>query len=106
MIARIWRGATRAADADAYVHYLLATGLREYRATPGNRGAFCFRRRVGDRTEFVTLSLWESEGAVKAFAGEESERAVFYPEDERCVVEKDLRVDHYEVVFADAATAG
>ena len=40
MIARTWRGATRAVDADAYVTYLHATGFKAYRDTPGNRGAF------------------------------------------------------------------
>jgi heme-degrading monooxygenase HmoA len=72
MIARTWRGATRAADAETYVTYLHATGLKAYRDTPGNRGAFCLRRIVGDRAEFVTLSLWESEAAIKAFAGEDT----------------------------------
>lgn len=100
MIARTWRGATRAADADAYVAYLHATGLKHYRETPGNLGAFCFRRHVGDRAEFMTLSLWESERAIAAFAGEAIERAVFYPEDERFLIERDLHVDHYEVVFS------
>ncbi len=38
MIARIWRGVTPARKADAYLTYLEATGLQEYRATPGNRG--------------------------------------------------------------------
>ena len=103
MIARTWRGATRAADADAYVDYLNATGLKEYRDTPGNRGAFCFRRIVGDRAEFITLSLWESESAITAFAGEDIGRAVYYPEDDRFLIERGPHVDHYEVVFASTA---
>jgi len=47
MIVRTWQGATREADADAYLHYLKETGLREYRATPGNLGVLALRR-VGD----------------------------------------------------------
>jgi hypothetical protein len=35
MIARIWRGATRAEDAEGYVGYLEGTGLKEYRETAG-----------------------------------------------------------------------
>jgi hypothetical protein len=31
MIVRIWRGATRAEDADAYAEYLRRTGVKEYR---------------------------------------------------------------------------
>ena len=76
MIARTWRGWTRAEDADAYVGYLLETGLRAYRETPGNRGAHLLRRDDGDRVEFVTLSFWDSLEAVKRFAGEEVGRAV------------------------------
>ncbi len=33
-------------------------------------------------TEFVTLTLWESEDAVRAFAGEDNLRARYYPEDD------------------------
>src|SRR5256885_982093 len=40
MIARVWRGAVRRKDADAYAEYMRGTGLREYQETPGNRGAF------------------------------------------------------------------
>jgi heme-degrading monooxygenase HmoA len=106
MIARTWRGATRAADTDSYVAYLHATGLKAYRDTPGNRGAFCFRRIVGDRAEFVTLSLWESESAIQAFAGEDIGRAVYYPEDDRFLVERGPHVDHFEVVFASTPAIG
>jgi heme-degrading monooxygenase HmoA len=99
MIARIWRGATRAADADAYVEYLLETGLREYRETPGNAGVLGLRRVVGERAEFLLLTLWESEEAIRRFAGEEVELAVFYPEDERFLVDRGDQVEHFEVVY-------
>src|SRR4051812_25035100 len=102
MIARTWRGATRAADADAYVDYLHATGLKAYRDTPGNRGAFCFRRIVGDRAEFVTLSFWDSESAIVGFGGEDIGRAVYYPEDDGFLVERVVVVELYELVFASA----
>ena len=36
MIARTWRGATRAEDGDGYLEYLERTGLAEYRNTAGN----------------------------------------------------------------------
>jgi heme-degrading monooxygenase HmoA len=99
MIARSWAGATRAADADTYLEYLHATGLAEYRATPGNRGVLALRRIVGDRAEFLLLTLWESEEAIRGFAGDDIGRAVFYPEDERYLVARDERVQHYDVVF-------
>ena len=57
MIARTWRGWTAATDAEAYVDYLQETGLKEYRETAGNRGAWLLRRIEGDRAEFVTLTF-------------------------------------------------
>ena len=97
MIARIWRGVVRTQDADAYVEYIRDTGLREYATTPGNHGAWMLRRTDGDRTEVVTFSLWESYEAIRAFAGDDPEAAVFYPEDDRYLLERDDRVAHYEV---------
>ena len=100
MLARTWRGVTTAADADAYLTYLEQTGLKNYRGTPGNLGAYCLRRITGERCEFLLVTLWDSMDAVRLFAGESPERAVFYPEDERFLVDKDLHVTHYEVPFA------
>jgi heme-degrading monooxygenase HmoA len=98
VIARTWRGWTRREDADEYADYIEETGMRAYRETPGNRGAWMLRRDEGDRTEFVTLSFWDSLDAVRAFAGDDVERAVFYPEDDRFLVERETRVLHYEIV--------
>jgi heme-degrading monooxygenase HmoA len=97
MIGRIWKGAVRKHDGDAYAAYIRETGLAGYAATPGNRGAWMLRRDVGERTEFVTFTLWESLDAVKAFAGDDYETAVYYPEDERFLVERDEKCAHYQV---------
>ena len=99
MIARTWAGATRAADADTYLDYLHSTGLAEYRNTPGNRGVLALRRIAGNRAEFLLVTLWDSEEAIRRFAGDDLERAVFYPEDDRFLVTRDDRVRHYEVVY-------
>jgi heme-degrading monooxygenase HmoA len=95
MIARIWRGAVKRADGDDYADYLQATGLAEYVATDGNRGAWMLRRETGELTEFVMFTLWNDMDAVQRFAGEDPECAVFYPEDDRFLVERDVTVKHY-----------
>lgn len=100
MIARTWRGAVRAEDADAYAAYMQETGVRDYAETHGNRGVFMLRRELGGRCEFVMLTLWSSLDAVKAFAGEDYEKAVFYPEDDRFLIERDERARHFEVAAA------
>jgi heme-degrading monooxygenase HmoA len=98
MIARTWRGWTSAGDADTYVDYLHETGLKEYRETPGNRGAWILRRIEGERAEFVTLTFWDDMEAVRRFAGEQPERAVYYPEDERFLVDREDTVSHFELI--------
>jgi heme-degrading monooxygenase HmoA len=98
VIARIWRGATREADAEAYVEYLRGTGLKAYRETPGNQGAWVLWRVADGRAEFLTLSFWESTEAIIGFAGADIERAVFYPKDDRYLVERDTTVRHFQVI--------
>jgi sirohydrochlorin ferrochelatase len=90
VIARVWRGATRAADGEAYAAYVEETGMATARAD-GARGTLVLRREDGDKAEFVTILLFDS------FAGDEIHRAVFFPEDDRYLVERDLDVHHYEV---------
>jgi heme-degrading monooxygenase HmoA len=97
VIARIWRGAVRREDGDAYAAYMDATGVAGYRETPGNLGVTMLRRDVDGRCEFLMFTLWKSLESVKAFAGEDYERAVFYPEDDRFLVERDDTSSHWEV---------
>jgi heme-degrading monooxygenase HmoA len=98
MIARTWHGVVRAEDAAAYAEYIRGTGLAAYEATPGNRGARLLYRIDGDRAEVLTLSLWDSLDAVRGFAGDDIERAMFYPEDDRYLIERDLTASHWEVI--------
>lgn len=83
---------------DAYYRYLEQTGLREYRATAGNRGLYVLRRNEGDRTHFLLLTFWDSWDAIRRFAGPEVDRAVYYPEDAEFLLEMEPRVTHYEVL--------
>jgi heme-degrading monooxygenase HmoA len=98
MIARIWRGWVRTEDRDAYAAYIEATGIAHYRSTPGNVEAHLLTRDLDDgRTEVVTLSFWTSYEAVRGFAGDDVAAAVFYPEDDRYLVDREVTVTHYEV---------
>ncbi|HEX2156283.1 MAG TPA: hypothetical protein VHS79_04765 [Actinomycetes bacterium] len=106
MIARIWKGAVRRQDGDDYARYMRETGVAAYARTPGNQGVWMLRRDVGERTEFVMFTLWDSLEAVRAFAGDDYETAVFYPEDERFLVERDLTATHYQVDTQVATGSG
>jgi hypothetical protein len=98
MIARSWRGWIRTEDSAAYIAYVTETGINEYRATPGNRGAWILTRELGDgRTEMVTLSFWDSRDVIRGFAGDDIDRAKFYPEDDRYLVDRETTVLHFDV---------
>ncbi|HEY0387598.1 MAG TPA: antibiotic biosynthesis monooxygenase [Gaiellales bacterium] len=97
MIARTWTGEVRTEDADAYEAYLNETGFAGYLSTPGNHGVAMLRRELGETTEFVMFTLWQSLDAVKAFAGEDPDIAVYYPEDDRFLVRRDANAVHYSV---------
>ena len=98
MIARIWRGITPASKADAYFDYLQATGLKDYRSIEGNRGVQVLRRVEGEQAEFLLISLWDSYEAIRKFAGDDFETAVYYPEDKEFLLEIEPKVTHYEVL--------
>jgi heme-degrading monooxygenase HmoA len=98
MIARVWHGVTHASQAEAYAGYLERTGITDSRATEGNRGVTVLRRVEGESAHFLFVSFWESEEAIRRFAGDEIERARYYPEDASYLLELEVEVTHYEVV--------
>jgi heme-degrading monooxygenase HmoA len=100
LIARVWHGVTPAERAEAYTAYLEQTGVRECRATPGNRGVYVLRRIQNDRAGFTFISLWESVDAIRSFAGEDYQKAHYYPEDRDFLIELEPFVEHYDVVAA------
>ena len=101
MIARIWRGRTRAEHADEYVEYVKSTGVKQHRETPGNLGSMILTQKKGDEVEFQVVSFWESLDVVRAFAGDRPEVAIYYPEDEKFLLELEPEVAHYDVPVAD-----
>ena len=97
MIARVWKGVTKKDDADEYLDYLRATGLKEYSVAKGNRGTYVLTRHVGSTTQFLLVSLWGSMEDVKKFAGKDVEKAVYYPRDKEFLLKMEPNVDHYQV---------
>lgn len=98
MIARTWHGITEVSKADEYLNYLNKTGVAAYRTTQGNLGVYVLRRIDGNKAHFLLLTLWESEDAIKRFAGPNMEKAKYYPEDELFLLELEPTVTHYEVL--------
>lgn len=101
MILREWRGVTALADRLAYIDYLHETGLGDYAATPGNLGVLLVSREMGDgRVAFTTLTLWRDMAVIRGFAGEDVEKARYYPADADYLESLPPRVNHYRVEWA------
>ena len=115
-IVRTWTGWIRTTDRPAYADYLEQTGLRDYRATAGNLGAYATFRDADTeidadtdassgtaadtesaRTEVTTVSFWSDYDAIAAFAGLDIATARFYPDDDRFLVARESTARHFEV---------
>jgi antibiotic biosynthesis monooxygenase (ABM) superfamily enzyme len=101
MIARIWHGWTRPADAKTYEDLLrdeIFPGIAR-REIKGYLGADLFIYEDRDEVEFVTLLRFDSMEAVKEFAGEDESKPVIYPKAERLLTRMDERSRHYRVAI-------
>lgn len=96
MITRVWHGKTKAEHADSYLQFLLNEGTKDYSKTAGNISIRVWRKMENGYCHFYTVSEWENIDAIKQFAGENYEKAVYYPEDNGILLEFEERVNHYE----------
>lgn len=97
VIARIWKGWTEKQDADEYEGLLRGTVYPGFRSIPGYIDGYILRQEKENETEFVTINMFDSIEAVKAFAGEEYETPVFEPEARRLLSKVEQVARHYEV---------
>ena len=100
MIARIWRGWTKQADAKAYEGMLRNEIFPSIaaRKIDGYRGAELLIREDDDEIEFLTLLRFDSMDAVKEFAGADEGKPVIYPKVEALLTRMDERSRHYQIV--------
>jgi heme-degrading monooxygenase HmoA len=96
MITRIWHGRTTTAKSDQYLALMRTIAIPDYRSTPGNIGAYALRRIEGNIAHFLTLTFWESEEAVHAFAGDDITVAKYYDFDKNFLLEMEPTSTHYE----------
>jgi heme-degrading monooxygenase HmoA len=55
------------------------------------------RRVTDNQAHFPIITRWQSWEAFHRFAGEDLERALYYPEDENYLHELEPHVTHYEL---------
>ena len=104
MICRIWHGRTARGKADAYARFLASRAVPDYQSVRGNLGVSVLRRDDAEITHFLTVTNWESEDAIRAFAGSDLLKAKYYPEDSEYLLEFEPYVQHYVVTASSGAT--
>ena len=100
MIARIWHGRTKAEDYEAYTDFLKERAIPDYRDTRGFIRLVFLRDLKEGEGHFTLITFWENLEVIKNFAGEDYEKAKYYPEDQGYLLEFEEIVTHYEV-FAE-----
>ena len=96
MISRIWHGKTKTVDAEVYREYVIESGIRDYVSIPGNLGAQIWQRQEGEITHIWTVSWWDNYESIKAFAGNDFEKAKYYEKDKEFLLEFEPNVIHCE----------
>lgn len=97
MVARYWRGWTKAHDADAYEDLLKNRVLPALQKIEGYRGGYILCDHGSDEVEFVVVNFFDSLEAVKRFAGPDYAVPVFEPEARRLLVKFEPIARHYQV---------
>ena len=96
-IARVWHGVTPKTKRSEFIHYVGVTSMKKIRKTKGNYGVWLFTRDVGDNTEFLLVSLWDSEESIRRFAGDDIRKAKYFRRDSEYLAELEPTVTHFEV---------
>lgn len=97
MIARVWKGKTLENKSDEYLKYLEETGLKDYCSIPGNLGVQVLIRSENEITEFTLVSFWDSYESIIRFAGNDYNKARYYPVDKEFLLSMESEVFHYKV---------
>ena len=102
MIARIWHGKTRIEKMEDYTRFLTNVALPDYQSVRGYKGLRFLRQARGNEADFILITFWESFDAIKAFAGEDFNKAKYYKEDQDFLLEFEENVQHYEIFAAES----
>ena len=99
MVARIWRGYTSLENADAYEKFLKTEFLPavEKKNIPGYRRFQLLRKEETDEVSFITIMWFDSLDQIKAFAGEDYEKAVVHPTAQSLLKRYDPFSQHFEL---------
>jgi heme-degrading monooxygenase HmoA len=99
MIVRLWHGRTSLSKADAYAEFMKERAAPDYASIDGLKKLYFLRRIESEAAHFLLVTLWDCMESVKKFAGENPEKAKYYPEDDSFLLEKEETSALYELFF-------
>lgn len=100
MIGRFWRGWTTPEHALAYEELFRTSILRDLQRINGFVDAYVLRRDADGEVEIMTVTLFETMEAIRAFAGNDPNLAHVTMEARQLLSHFEHTVTHYEVVLA------
>jgi len=99
MIVRMWHGRVDSSKSDEYAEFMKQRAAPDYSSVDGLQKLLFLRTDEKDVTHFLLVTYWDSMESVKKFAGEEPEKAKYYPEDDQFLLEKEELSALYEVFY-------
>ena len=99
MIARIWQGVVPKSKSDEFLKNQRENGIGDYKKTEGNKAVYILSRDEGDKILYQFLTLWDSIESIKKFAGDDYEKARYYPDDKNYLLELEEKVQHFKVII-------
>lgn len=101
MIERVWSARTTRQGAVQYADHFKRVVVPALTVLDGYRGARLLERELDGGIEVVVVTRWYSLDAIRAFAGQELDRAVVDPDAAVLFSDFDRKVRHYGVVAGD-----
>ncbi len=99
MIVRMWHGRVDSSKSDEYAEFMKQRAAPDYRSVDGLQKLLFLRKNEKDVAHFLLVTYWDSMESVKKFAGEQPEKAKYYPEDDQFLLEKEELSALYEVFY-------
>ena len=104
MIVRMWHGMVEASKAQEYAEFMKERAVPDYSSVDGLKKLLFLKDVKADVAHFLLVTHWDSMEAVKKFAGENPEKAKYYPEDDDYLLEKEETSALYQVFYESNET--
>jgi heme-degrading monooxygenase HmoA len=101
MVARIWRGQTKASDAVEYQRYLYENGVLKIEHMPGNLGVLMYQTQKDGIAEFTVMSFWPDRQSISSWSGNDLTRTRHLERDPEFLLSLPDKVELVDVIAND-----